>query len=503
MASLKKLAGETIWYGLSNIAAKFLNVLLTPLITYILKSPAQQVDYGDFSVLYSCISFVNVIFTYGMETAFFRFSSLGTDKEGLFQTVFTSLFVSTLVFSGVLIFYREEICTFTGLGAHSGYIIICVLIVAIDTMAAIPFARLRQEGRPRKYAFTRVAGILVNICFTIYFIQYSPGQVAYYPATRYAAWYHQNTNVGFLLLANLAQSVVTFLLLYREWNIWRFKFSFSLWTRIIRYAAPMIIIGLGGMVNETIDRIMLRKLSPLSEMQAKIEVGNYSANYKIAILITLFITAFRMSAEPFFFNQATDKTAPKVYARVMKWFVITLCLAFLFTGLFLDIWRHFIGPAYSSGLGVVPILLAANVALGIYYNLSVWYKISDKMHIGMIITMFGAAVTLVLNYYYIPKYGMYACAWTTLAAYGSMMVISYFAGQHYFPVPYATKKLLSYISVMLILFFAEQAVRHFTGIIIVRLATGGLLYFLFLRLVYVVERKELAGMPFVGKYIKQ
>ena len=502
MASLKKLAGETIWYGLSNIAAKFLNVLLTPLITYILKSPAQQVDYGDFSVLYSCISFANVVFTYGMETAFFRFSSLGADKDSLFQTLFTSLFVSTLLLTGVLIFYRNELCDFTGLGAHSGYIIICVLIVAIDTMAAIPFARLRQEGRPKKYAFTRVAGILVNMFFTIYFIQYSPGQVAYFPATKYAAWYNQNTNVGFLLLANLAQSVVTFLLLYREWNIWRFKFDRVLWAKIFRYAAPMIVIGLGGMVNETIDRIMLRKLSPLPEMLAKIEVANYSANYKIAILITLFIQAFKMSAEPFFFNQATDKTAPKTYARVMKWFVITLCVAFLFTALFLDVWKHFIGPAYSSGLGVVPILLSANVALGIYYNLSVWYKISDKMHIGLIITLIGATITLVLNYYYIPRYGMFACAWTTLAAYGTMMVVSYFAGQHYFKVPYAVKKLLSYMVVMLLLFFAEQTVRHFVENLAVRLLSGCVLFALFLRLVFVVERKELAGMPFVGKYVR-
>ena len=503
MASLKKLAGETIWYGLSNIAAKFLNVLLTPLITYILSSPAQQVDYGDFSVLYACISFVNVVYTYGMETAFFRFYATGADKEKLFYTLFNSLLVSTVLISGILVYFRQPICAFTGLNSHPEYITWCILIVSVDTLAAIPFARLRAEGKPKKYAFTRVAGIFVNIFFTIYFIQYSPTKVIEFPAMAYAAWYKSNTNVGFLLLANLAQSVTTFVLLYSEWRSWKPRFDWRLWLKVFRYCSPMIIIGLGGMVNETIDRIMLRKLSGLPDNLAKIDVGMYSANYKIAILITLFIQAFKMSAEPFFFNQAADKTAPKTYARVMKWFVITLCLAFLFTALFLDIWRHFIGPSYGNGLGMVPILLGANVALGIYYNLSVWYKISDKMHIGMFITLFGAALTLVLNFAFIPRFGMYACAWTTLAAYGSMMVISYFVGQHYFPVPYAVKKLLSYMAVMLIFFFVEVLVRHFISSVAIRLFAGAGLMYLYLRLIVVVERKELVNMPFIGKYIAQ
>ena len=501
MASLKKLAGETIWYGLSNIAAKFLNVLLTPIITYVLRSDNQRVDYGDFSVLYACISFVNVLYTYGIETAYFRFAATGTDKETLFQTTFTSLFFSSIILSCLLIYFSVPICNFTGLGNHPEYITYCVLIVAIDTLAALPFAKLRQEGRPRKYAFTRIAGIIVNIFVTMYFIYYSPGRVAEYPITRYAHWYNSNTNVGFLLIANLAQSIVTFGLLINEWSSWRLKFNFALWRKIIAYCSPMIIIGLGGMVNETIDRIMLRKLIPLSVMDAKIAVGNYSANYKIAILITLFIQAFKMAAEPFFFSQAADKNAPKTYARVMKWFVITLCIAFLFTALFLDVWQYFIGPDYRNGIGVVPILLAANVALGIYYNLSVWYKITNKMYMGMLITLMGAAITLVLNYTYIPRYGMYACAWATLAAYSSMMVISYFMGQRYFRVPYPVKKLLSYLVVMLLLFFIEQAVKHFTTLLLLRLAAGCSLLYLFLLLVYRVEKKELRNMPVIGKFI--
>ncbi len=502
--SLKKLAGQTVWYGLSNIAAKLLNQILTPLITYMLRRPAQMVDYGNFSMIMACVSMANVLFTYGMETAYFRFSSSGTDQKKLFQTVFTSLLVSSVVFSALLIMFRVPISDFFGLGAHTEYITWCVLIIAIDTLAAIPFARLRQEERPRKYAFVRVAGIFVNIILVSYFIVYSPGAVAAHPTTAYAQWYAGNTNVGFLLLANLAQSTVTFLLLFKEWIGFRFKFDAALWKKVFMYSAPMVIIGLGGMINETMDRLMLPKLLPATEEVRKTAVAIYAANYKIAIFITLFITAFRMSAEPFFFSQAADKNAPKTYARVMKWFVIILCLAFLFTSLFIDIWKHYIPAEYrqNGGVGVVPILLAANVALGIYYNLSVWYKITDKMYMGMIITLIGAAITLIINFAFIPTYGMYACAWATLAAYGSMMVISYFLGQRYFPVPYATKKLVSYLVVMLVLFFAEKAVMYFTGIVIIRLTAATALMFLFLRLVFTVEKKELVGMPVIGKWIK-
>jgi len=502
LSSLKKLAGQTVWYGLSNIGARLLNVLLTPLITYILALPSGMVDYGNFTIIMVSISVLNVIYTYGMETAYFRFSAGGTDQKVLFQTIFTSLLASSAIFSGILIFFREPLGNYIDLGGHNEYVTWCVLILAIDTMAAVPFARLRQEERPRKYAFTRVAGIFVNILLTIFFLIYCPARVSANPNSAFSLWYRSHTNVGFLLLANIAQASITFLLLWREWSAYRFRFDAALWRKIFAYSAPMVIIGLGGMVNETIDRFMLAKLLPAGEAAGKIAAAVYGANYKIAIFITLFITAFRMSAEPFFFSQSADKNAPKTYAKVMKWFVITLCVAFLFTALYLDIWKYFVGPVYRSGLGVVPILLAANVALGIYYNLSVWYKITNKMHMGMFITLVGAAITLILNFTLIPRYGMYACAWTTLAAYGSMMVISYFMGQRYFPVPYSTRKLLMYLVVMFLLFFAQQAVMHFTGMVLVRLVTGSVFMGLFLLLVIAAERKELSGMPLVGKWIK-
>lgn len=502
MASLKQLAGQTVWYGLSNIAAKLLNQLLTPIITYMLNNPAGMVDYGNFSMLYTCISFVNIIYTYGLETAYFRFASSGTDKDRLFQTTFTSILITTVLLSTALIYFRQPISDFIELGTHSEYITWCVLIVAVDTLAAIPYALLRQEGRPRKYAFTRIAGIIVNIALTVFLIAYCPGHVAANPDTAFAKWYGSYTPVGFLLMANLAQSVVTFLLLYKEWMVYRFRFDAELWKKIIIYCSPMLIVGLGGMVNETLDRLMLPKLLPVGEAAQKTAVGIYAANYKIAIFITLFIQAFKMSAEPFFFSQAASKNAPGTYARVMKWFVVTLCLAFLFTALYIDLWQYFIGSQYRTGLGVVPILLAANVALGIYYNLSVWYKITDKMYLGMFITLVGAAITLVFNFLFIPAYGMYACAWTTFAAYVTMMVLSYVIGQKHFHVPYPVSRIMGYIAAMLVLFFVQRGVVHFTDNLLIRLASASVLMLVFVGVVIKSEKKELAGMPVIGKYLK-
>ncbi len=503
MASLKQLASQTMWYGVSNIAAKLLNQLLTPIITYILNNPSGMVDYGNYTMLYAGISFINIVYTYGLETAYFRFAARKEeDKEALFQTTFTSLLITTILLSTLLISLREPISNYIDLGGHTEYITWAVLVIAIETLTVIPFARLRQEGRPRKYAFVKVMGIVVNMLLTIYLIAVCPGQVAAHPDTAFAQWYKSYTPVGFLLMANLGQLVFTFLMLYREWGSFRFRFDAALWKKLLAYCWPMLIVGMGGMVNETIDRLMLPRLTPGTPDEQKIAVAIYSANYKIAIFISLFIQAFRMSAEPFFFNQAADRTATTTYARVMKWFVITLCFAFLFTALYIDIWQYFIGSQYRSGLPVIPILLAANVALGVYYNLAVWYKVTDRMHMGMLITLAGAAITLVINYTLIPVYGMYACAWATLAAYTSMMLLSWLLGQKYFPVPYPLRRLGRYALATAILFAVQQVVMRYTASSILHIASATVLMGLFGLIVLRSEREELKALPLIGKWVK-
>lgn len=495
MASLKNLAGQTLWYGMSNIAARLLNYLLTPLLTYLLHTPKGQADYGDFSVLYAAISFANVVFTYGMETAYFRFAaSREADRQKLFETSFSSLLLSTILLSAVVLLFRQPLSELLGVSGHSEYISLSVAIIAADTLAVIPFARLRQVGRPRKYAFIRVLGITVTVLLTVLFIAWSPGWVARHPNSAYAQWYGNHTRPALLLLANLAGSAATFLLLWQEWSGFRFRFDAALWKRILAYSTPFIIIGLGGMVNETMDRIMLRQLLPADAETAKRAVAIYSANYKLAIFITLFIQAFRLAAEPFFFNQSSDRNAPQAYARVMKWFVITLCFAFLFTALFLDVWKYMVGAEYRSGLGVVPILLYANLALGIYYNLSVWYKISGHLGWGVGITLMGAVITLVINLTLIPYWGMWACAWATALCYTSMMVASYFVGQRYFPVPYAAGRLLGYIGTITLLFFVHRGVASLSHSFVLRLLSGCVLMLCFVAFVLKAERAELARL---------
>lgn len=502
MASLKNLAGQTLWYGLSSIAARFIGYLATPIITYLLPDSKGQQAYGEFTLLYAGISLANILFTYGMETAFFRYASAkDTDHRQLFRTAFSSLLISTVLLSAVFILFRQSIASFLDIDTHPEYITWAVIVIAFDTLSAIPFARLRQEGRPRKYAAVRVAGIILNLLLTVFFLYFSQEYVDQHPATAYAAWYNSHSKGGLLLLPNIAQSLLTFLLLYREWRDFRPELNKELWKQLWRYGSPMIIVGLGGMINETMDRLMLQKLYNGTEAAAKAAVGIYSANYKIAIFITLFIQAFKMSAEPFFFKQAQEKNAPETYARVMKWFVITLCIAFLFSGLYLDVWQYIVPKTYRGGLIVVPLLLFANVCLGIYYNLSVWYKVTDNMSKGMYITLLGALITLVINFLFIPQYGMIACAWATCICYLVMMLVSYFWGQHYFPVPYPVRKILAYIITAVLIYNLQVLLNGLIPAFGWRIFTATFWLFAYTLIVLTFERKELKRMPLIGKYL--
>lgn len=502
MSGIRKLAGQTIWYGASTIGARFLNYLLTPLITYLLHNPEGVKNYGDYSLLYAWIAVANIVFLYGFETGFFRFfNKEGADKKAIFQTTFGSILISTICLVALLIFARQPVTEMLGLEGHSEYIIWVALLIGLDALSAIPFAKLRQDERPRKYAFIKLSGIIVNILFTVFFLVWLPDYISSNPQSLVAGWYNKNTAVGFLILANLFQNFLVFFLLIGEWKLFRFKMDGRLWRKIFNYSAPMIFIGIAAMINEVMDRQMLLSFLPLPEDAAKRVVGIYSANYKLAILISLFIQAFRMAAEPFFFNQARGKNAQLIYARVMKWFVITMAVAFLFTALYLDIWKYFIGEAYRSGMGIVPILLGANVCLGIYYNLSIWYKLTDRMRMGLYITLIGVVVTLIGNYFFIPQYGMYAAAWATFSCYFAMMLSAYLLGQKYYPVPYPVKKIALYIFIMLALFAVHSGIKQATPSLIIRLVSATFLIGAFLFFIFLMEKKELKGMPLVGKLI--
>jgi O-antigen/teichoic acid export membrane protein len=491
-----------MWYGLSSIAARLINYLLTPYLTY--SSAIKTSDFGKMALVYAAIPLLNVIFTYGFETAYFRFSAKEENKKTIYSTAALSILFSTIFFSLFLWLNQAAFGRVLGLADYPQIIQLSICIIALDTLSAIPFARLRQEGRPVKFAAAKIIGILVNVFFTWFFISYCyPHAIA-----DKNSWVHSFFNpelnlIVYVVLANLIQSIITLLFLTSEIAQVRFEFNKKLWLQMMLYSLPLVVAGMGGMINETFDRLMLRWWLPGSANFKDSQIGIYNACYKLSILITLFIQAFRMGAEPFFFKQAEAGNPQKIYARVMKFFVIIISVMFLAVSLFMPIWKHFIGPKYWGGLAVVPILLLANMFLGIYYNLSVWYKLGNKTMAGAWITLIGAVITIVINFIFIRHYSYIACAWATFFCYGSMMVISFIWGQKEYRIPYAWKKLVAYMVIVALLFFAHKGIssiweNNFFSLAIATILTGFYLWF-----VGNVEKKELPQLPLIGKYFKR
>ncbi|MDP1812520.1 MAG: oligosaccharide flippase family protein [Sediminibacterium sp.] len=499
MSGIKKLAGQTIWYGVSSIAARFINYLLTPYLTF----KFTESQYGEMSIVYAFIPFMNVVFTYGMETTFFRFANQG-DKKKVYNTTSLSLIFSTVVLTVLLIMLQRPLSELLQVTAHPEYLSLSAALIALDALCIIPFAKLRQDGRPVKFALIKVGGILINIISIYFFLSICPRLLAQDPSHWIGRYYDPGWVVGYVLLANVIQNAITLLLLSKEMLGFEWKLDGALWKEMMKYGIPLIIAGFAGMINETFDRIMLGWWAPVSSVDAaKAEVGIYAACYKLSILVTLAVQAFRMGAEPFFFKQAQQENAPKIYARVMKFFVITLCFMFLMVAMYLDVWKLFIrNPKMWVGLKVVPILLLANMFLGIYYNLSVWYKLGNKTIAGAYITLMGAAITLLINWLFIPYFSYMACAWATFACYGTMMVVSYVWGQKEFRIPYATKKLVAYMVMVVLLFLVHKTAIYFFMAQWFSISFATLLLTFFSWFIFVIEKKEFQKFTFTGKYIK-
>ncbi len=491
MSSIKKLASQTAWYGLSSIAARFISYLLTPYLTYKL----SDIAYGENSIVYAFIPFLNVLVTHGMETAYFRFGTKENEEEIFNTSSLSMFFVTALVLFG-LFTWQIPLANLLQINLHAEYISLLAWIVALDAITTIPFSRLRLQGRPKKFALIKVGGILINILATYLLISSLPQFVQNNPNSFLASLYTPNWEVGYILIAGIVQNIFVLILLQKEIRSIRFKFNFKLWWSMMVYALPLILVGFGGMINETLDRIMLGWWAPGGSPEAnKALVGVYSACYKLAILITISIQAFRMGAEPFFFKQAESDQAQKTYARVMKFFVITLCVMFLGVVLYIDIWKLFIqNPAMYVGLRVVPILLIANMFLGVYYNLSIWYKLSNKTMAGAWITLLGALITVLINYIAIPHFGYMASAWATFFCYGTMMVVSYQWGQRVYPVPYATKKLIAYFVIALIVYGINTVLHLVSDNQPFNYLFATILLFAFIFFVVRVERKELQSI---------
>jgi O-antigen/teichoic acid export membrane protein len=503
MGIAKKLASQTAIYGVSSIVGRVINTLLTPIYT----TYFAAADFGIVTGLYAYVSFLNVVFTYGLETTFFRFSNQpGADRQQIYNRILSLLLVSSTGLTVLLLLLARPLLASLGIAAgHEHFAEWMIITLALDAVAALPFARLRLENKARRFATVRLANIGLTMAFNLFFIVLCPAVLRSSPGSLLAslqpiisAVYNPDLGVGYVFLANLLASACTLLLLLPQLRGFQFHWPRLPFLRpVLAYALPLALMGLAGMVNETLDRIMLPAWLPanfypgLSPLGA---AGVYGASYKLSIFMSLVIQAFRYAAEPFFFSQSTEKNSPATFALVLKWF--TLSCAVIFIGVSLNL--SWIGllflrqPEYRAGLVVVPILLLANLFLGVYYNLSVWFKLTDKTYFGTYIGVAGAVLTIVLNFVLIPVLGYVGCAWATLACYFMMAVLCWWLGERHFPVPYPVGRLLLWLLGAVGLVVAGQALIRVLPLYL-GYGLGLAIPALFIGLVYAVEgRRRLA-----------
>ncbi|MFA6481782.1 MAG: oligosaccharide flippase family protein [Bacteroidales bacterium] len=479
MNQVKKLAGQTMVYGLGSILPRVLNFLvLTSFYTGLFgKGP-----YGILSELYAWLALALVIIEFGMESGFFRFAKDHDAVRKAFSHATGLISVLALIWMGLVYANIGQISDLIHYKNNQNYIIWMAWIVAIDSIALVPFAKIRQDGKARRFALLKMANVLINIALVIIFLVLFPWLDR--TVGKLPGWlYDPNLGVGYVFLANLMTSALMLLLLIPEFRFFQWKFDRKFMGKLLAYSAPLVLVGLAGSINDSGDKIFVKLIT--GDLG---QVGIYSSNYRIAVLMTLFIQMFRYAFEPFLFKVSKDKNAEETYALVMKYFVITgLCL-FLITSLNIDIFKVLLlrKKEFWPGQTVVPIVLLGNFFLGIYYNLSVWYKVKDLTRYAAIMAGAGALITIVLNFTLVPVIGYMGAAWATLACYASMMVISYFWGRRMYPVPYETGLLLAWTALALVLYGISAILKPENFFI--RFIWDGLLLMVFLTVVGMREK---------------
>lgn len=444
MGLYKNLFKQTAIYGLATVLPRMFSFLLVPLYTNLL----PKAEYGKVSIIFAYMIFFNVILAYGMETAFFRFYNKKENKDAVIETTTVSIFWTTIAFLFIALLYRSSLADWSGIDAQ--YIGYTIWILALDALVIIPFSKLRATQKPMVYAAIKIGNVLVNLILSVLFLLYLPRIVHNNPDGFLSSIYIENFQIGYIFLANIIASLLTFLALSPNYFLLKWKFDFVLWKQMMRYGLPILVAGIAFAINEQFDKILLAKLLPANIAES--EVGVYSACYKLGLFMVLYRTAYTLGIEPFFFSHASDKNAPQTYAMVTKYFVIFGSFILLSVIVFADLFKLLMiqDSSYWVAMKVVPLIILANFFLGIYTNLSVWYKLIDKTHIGAYISIVGALITLVLNYLLIPSMSYYGSAIATIAAYGSMMVISYYLGNKYYPIPYDLKKIGGYLFVSIL-----------------------------------------------------
>ena len=444
MGLYKSLFKQTAIYGLATVLPRMLSFLLVRLYTGILPTG----EYGEVSIVLSWMVFFNVVLSYGMETAFFRFYNSETDKENVIATSTISIFWSSIIFLFGALIFRGTLASLANVEVQ--YVTYAIWILVLDALVIVPFSKLRANQKPMLYAIIKIGNVAVNLALNLFFLLLLPKIAASSPNSFIGNLYVANYEIGYIFVSNLAASLLTLVVLSPNYLFLTRKFDAVLWKKMMRYGLPILVAGIAFAVNEHFDKILLGYWLP--ESVAKSEVGAYSACYKLGLFMVLFATAFRLGIEPFFFSHSKNENAPQTYAMITKYFVIFGSLILLGVIVFADVLKFLLldNKSYWEAMKVVPLIILANFFLGIYNNLSVWYKLTDRTKMGAYISIVGAVLTLVLNYLLIPKFSYYGSAIATIAAYGSMMFISYVLGNRYYPIPYDMEKIGGYLGLSIL-----------------------------------------------------
>lgn len=480
---LKKLLSDTAIYGASSIIGRFLNYLLVPLYTY--KIAAESGGYGVVTNMYAYTGLILVLLTFGMETTFFRFSNKEkTDPNKTFSTALIAVGSVALLFVALITIFLTPISNAMNYANHPEYIEIMAIIVALDAFQAILFSRVRYEERPKKFAALKLLFIGLNILLNLFVILWVPKIYTDYPSL--LGWYRPEDQVRYIFVVNLiCTSIVTFGFI-PELKHLRNGMDWSLLKKMLKYSWPLLLLGLAGILNQVADKILYRYIVPGKE--GEVQLGIYGACVKIAMIMAMITQAFRYAYEPIVFSNGKDEKSKEDQAVVMKYFVIATMMAFLAVMMYLDLFKYVINKDYWEGLKVIPIAMMAEVFMGIYFNLSFWYKLTDDTKWGAIFSGIGCAVLVAINFIFVPKYGYMACAWGGFAGYGICMLLSYLVGQKRYYVPYEVGRILLYMVIAVALYFISTLTQ--TSNMVVNLIINTLYLIAFMVIAYYMDIKK-------------
>ncbi len=438
---------------MSSVIARILNYFLVPLYTRVFNTG----EYGIVTELYAYVAILIVILTYGLETGYFRFAREHEDEKRVFSTAFLSLFTSSSVFFLIVVLFRKEIAGLLGPDHQTGFIVMLGCVLVVDTLLAIPYSRLRFQGKSVRFAVFKTINISINIALNLFFLLLVPFLEERFPGNLLSGIFPPEFGIGYIFLSNLIASCFNLLLFLPAIVSNQIQFSLSLFKRMMAYSLPLLIAGLGGIINETIDRVIL-KYRLAAEFGPLEQLGIYGANIKIAVFMTLFVQMYRYAAEPFFFQQHKEDKEGflSTYSVVNRYFIYSGL--FVFTGivLFLDVFQYFIGAEFREGLGIVPVILFSNLLLGVFFNLSFWYKFHDKTRSGAYITLTGVVITIAINYFFIPVYGYFASAWAHIVCNFSMVLISFYFSRKFLPADFKIARILLVLILSFFIVFAKS-----------------------------------------------